>query len=194
MNGYLKDGSSEENLMERFETVSRWVTSEQMADFITMMPEELMEELKGFREYYDIHNQLYRQGFLPDRLRCPKDAVKGLSGKDSITKDKKSRKKRTKETVEDAFDIETPEPQVEYAGDNSMPIFAMDDNDDEEPPVEPRAGMGDDLEGYINRQKQESAKQYEEPLDDSPPSNVEEPVQEEPDYSGMDVDSLIGLL
>ena len=49
------------NLIERFVRESKWVNAEQFAQFIKKLPEGAISALKQYREYYEIHNQLYKQ-------------------------------------------------------------------------------------------------------------------------------------
>lgn len=75
---YLASKDEGLNLMERFVTVSRWVSPEQLALFIKALPEDACNALKRYKEFYDINNRLFKLSLVGERLKCPKDAVDGI--------------------------------------------------------------------------------------------------------------------
>ena len=207
------------NLMERFEHVTRWMTSEQLARLIETMPVSILEPLKQYREYYDIHNQLYRQGLLGSRMRCPRDAVDGLDAKEYA---KGVAKMNLREPDEEIFiaPVQTKTASSMEKADNSDVMDGFDDSfgapfgaPREESSVHvgeiTSGSMGSNLGEYMAQQRRaEEEKVYAdlgiafqteplyEPVGESAPEPQSETVPAEgpSDYTDMDVDSLIAML
>lgn len=76
---YLADKRYGMNLIDRFVTVSRWLSPPQMASFINTLPDKVREILLKYSEYYDIHHKLYRMGLVSNKLKKPRGAKQGLS-------------------------------------------------------------------------------------------------------------------
>lgn len=198
---YLSDEREGLNIMDRFEHVTRWFTAEQLASFITSMPAGLLDSLKGFREYYDYHNQLYRKGLLTPHLRCPRDAVKGL---DANEYRKGAAKSAVPQTDEDAPVI-TPVTTAggeRFAGNSGTTDIPVEFGVEEEQLENAGAGefshgsMGADLSGYIYQQRRAADEAAYGPAMQQMPGyqNDAGMIQDEADLANMDVDGLLNLL
>ncbi len=104
---FLLDETQGVNIMDRFVTISRWITPYQYAYFINHLPEEVKQILAKYVEYYDIYNRMARQGLLDGRLKVPKELTEGL------TKDKKASREETKAPMRPAKEKKKKKSQIE---------------------------------------------------------------------------------
>ncbi len=97
---YLLDKNEGMNLVDRFVTISRWITPAQFASFMEKLPKGVIQTLMKYEEYYVVQNQLYRAGYASVREKCPKDAIQGITAEkigDALDKKKSLREERFRE-------------------------------------------------------------------------------------------------
>lgn len=236
---YLADNSKGMNLIERFVRESRWVNAEQFAQFIKMLPEAAVNSLKNYKEFYNIHNQLYKKGLMEEKLKIPKDAEEGLSSNNYISHKKKepvheqpvitpvrsevgqgttmntnfheyiASQRKWEETPVQPQKAEQPMYQTQdveqYSTQNTEQLVSQPQNAEQY--ISQTQGMEQytpqtQSAGLYAPQPRESVPiisqnfvasddtgQYQMPT--SPPPDIQDPSE---DLSGMDVDSLIGMM
>lgn len=75
---YLTNEEEGIHIVDRFSTISRWLSPEQMGLFVTTLPEDVTDVLKQYEEFYKIYAQLYRRRYIRTPLKKPKDVKKAL--------------------------------------------------------------------------------------------------------------------
>ena len=76
---YLTNEDEGINIIDRFTAVSRWLTPQQMGVFVTTLPDDVLDVLKQYQEFYKIHAQLYKRRYVREPYKMPKDAEQALS-------------------------------------------------------------------------------------------------------------------
>ena len=76
---HLLDDKEGHDIVNRFVHISRWLTPAQLGVFIRTLPEDVMDVLKQYKEFFDIYKQLYRQRYVREPLKRPKEVEEALS-------------------------------------------------------------------------------------------------------------------
>lgn len=176
MYSYLANRAEGINLMERFVTVSRWVSPEQLAIFIRSLPEEACTALKKYKEFYDINNKLFRQTLVGEKLKCPKDAIEGLSP------DIYAKKKNTDRAK--SVDNRAYQQQPEDNGTLYEAVVSEGMRNNEMPHGGQGEGMKTDFREFISSRRREGGlQQAYDPVIPSPAGNPEA-NHSQPVYAG----------
>ncbi len=137
---YLLNKEYGVSIMDRFVTITRWLSPMQMASFILTIPESVTEILKGYDEYYDVCWKLYRLRCLDTKIKKTKQTKKGLTPEIFHEEMKGAKNKTRHQEVQlksvSTSRIETAEsaPKYEIEGD----IMEMDPR-----PVNDKSGAPD---------------------------------------------------
>ncbi len=76
---YMTDTSLGLNIVDRFVTLASWLYPMQMGAFIDQMPDELMQILIKYKEFFKIYNKLKARGYVELKLKAPKNLKSGIS-------------------------------------------------------------------------------------------------------------------
>ena len=75
---FLMDKTMGLNIVDRFVTLANWIYPKQMAAFIDGMPDEMLQILTQYKEFYKIYNKLLRMGYVKLKIKAPKSLKVGI--------------------------------------------------------------------------------------------------------------------
>ncbi len=75
---YLTDRTTGLNIVDRFVTLAGWLYPAQMGAFIDGMPDEMLQILTQYKEFFRIYNKLSRMGYVSLKIKAPRNLKTGI--------------------------------------------------------------------------------------------------------------------